>query len=380
MVIAIWMTLPFQVSAQVKVGAARTNLYYPALKNKKVGIVANKASVVDHINIVDFLVKDGIEVERIFSPEHGFRIYSDAGEKIQHSTDSATGIRVVSLYGNQKRPSAADLNELEIILFDIQDVGVRFYTYISTLTYMMETCAEHHIPLILLDRPNPNGFYIDGPVLEKEFSSFVGLHPVPIVYGMTIGEYAQMVNGEKWLPGGISCDLTVITVEHYTHICEYIIPVKPSPNLPNLNAVMLYPSLCLFEGTVVSVGRGTLFPFEVFGHPDFTEDTFLFTPRSIPGMSTNPPYSEQVCYGKDLRDFYKKKPEEKGKINLGWMFDAFKAWHGKPDFFTRYFNQLAGNELLQKQIIQGLSEKKIRASWKPGLEKFKKIRKKYLLY
>jgi uncharacterized protein YbbC (DUF1343 family) len=374
------MILPAQVNAQIKVGAARTSLYYPLLKDKKVGIVANKASVLDNFNIVDLLVQSGIHVDRIFSPEHGFRIYSDAGEQIQHSVDSATGIKVVSLYGIRKKPSDTDINGLDVIVFDIQDVGVRFYTYISTLTFIMESCAEHHIPMIVLDRPNPNRFYIDGPVLEKGFSSFVGLHSVPVVYGMTIGEYARMVNGEQWLEGGNSCDLTVIPVENYTNSSEYIIPVKPSPNLPNINAMLLYPSLCLFEGTVVSIGRGTLFPFEVFGHPDFKEGTFMFTPRSIPEMSMNPPYLDQECYGTDLRDVFKKKPEKKGRINLCWMFDAFKAWDGRPDFFNRYFNQLAGNEMLQKQITEGLSEKKIRASWKPGLEKFKKIREKYLLY
>lgn len=379
MVIAFGMLI-FPATAQIRTGAARTNLYYSLVKDKKVGIIANKASVVNDKNIVDVLVRDGIQVERIFSPEHGFRVNADAGEQIAHSIDSATGIRVVSLYGSKKKPSDEDLAELDIMIFDIQDVGVRFYTYISTLTYMMESCNQHRIPMILLDRPNPNGFYIDGPVLEKRFTSFVGMHPVPIVYGMTIGEYALMVNGEGWLNGGISCDLTVIPIENYTHNSLYVIPEKPSPNLTNMNAIWLYPSLCLFEGTVISVGRGTMLPFEIFGHPDMMKRDFFFTPRSIPGMSTSPPYANKICYGIDLTSFYSVNPKSKGKINLGWILGTFKGWNDSSVFFNSYFNQLAGNETLQNQIIQGVSEKKIRASWKPGIEKFKTTRKKYLLY
>ncbi|MCX6276750.1 MAG: DUF1343 domain-containing protein [Bacteroidetes bacterium] len=380
MMIAVIGLLPLHVFAQVKVGAARTDQYYFLLKNKTVGIVANNASVVDSRNIVDMLVKDGIQLTRIFSPEHGFRLNVEAGQQVDHSNDSITGIQVISLYGTRKKPSEDDLAGLNVILFDLQDVGVRFYTYISTLTYMMEACAENHIPLIVLDRPNPNGFYIDGPVLEKQFTSFVGMHPVPIVYGMTIGEYALMVNGEGWLSGGIKCDLKVIPVESYTHFTKYELPVKPSPNLPNMNSILLYPSLCLFEGTIVSVGRGTQYPFEVFGYPGYKNADFSFTPQSIPGMSANPPYKDQECSGVGLREFYKIHPGSSGKINLAWLIDACTDWNDKPGFFNSYFNRLAGNESLQIQISRGLSEKKIRASWKPGIEKFKKIRKKYLLY
>ena len=380
MMVLVILYLPLLVSAQVKVGAARTGQYYPLIKDKTVAIVANNASVVDGRNIVDVLIKDGIHPARIFSPEHGFRLNEEAGREIEHSLDSATGIQVTSLYGARKKPSADDLAGVDVILFDIQDVGVRFYTYISTLTCMMEACAENNVPLIVLDKPNPNGFYIDGPILEKQFTSFVGMHPVPIVYGMTIGEYALMVNGEGWLSGGIKCKLTVIPVESYTHRTNSKLPAWPSPNLPNMNAIQLYPSLSLFEGTVVSVGRGTHFPFEVFGYPGYRKSDFSFIPCSIPGMSVKPPYEGQKCYGIDLRGFYRMYPESSGKINLAWLIEAYRDWKGKPGFFNSYFNKLAGTASLQNQIIQGMAEKKIRASWKPGIEKFKKIRKKYLLY
>lgn len=366
--------------AQVRTGAERTELYYPVIKGRSVGIVANQASVIGDSNIVDVLSNKGFNINRIFSPEHGFRQSAEAGQAIGNSMDSATGIMIISLYGDKKKPSIADLQSLDFLLFDIQDVGVRFYTYISTLTYVMEACAEADLPLILLDRPDPNGFYIDGPVLEKQFSSFVGLHPVPVVYGMTIGEYARMVNGEGWLKNREQCELHVVPLENYTHYVQCVLPVKPSPNLPNANAVRLYPSLCLFEGTGISIGRGTEFPFEVYGHPASGSGTFSFTPESKPGASDHPLYEGKRCRGEDLRNFYVENPGESGKIILKWLIGSYKEWNGKTPFFTDYFNKLAGTSKLQQQIIQGKSEKEIRQSWRTGINKFRKIREKYLLY
>jgi uncharacterized protein YbbC (DUF1343 family) len=355
-------------------------MYYPLLQGKKIGVVANKASVAGNANIVDVLVNHGFQVVRIFSPEHGFRNSVGAGELIDSSLDSVTGISVVSLYGKKKKPASTDLDGLDLILFDLQDVGVRFYTYISTLTYMMEACAVNKTPLVVLDRPNPNGFYIDGPVLEDQFRSFVGLHPVPVVYGMTIGEYAQMVNGEGWLKNKVRCDLKVIPLEKYAHQTRVELPVVPSPNLPNKIAVMLYPSLCFFEGTKISIGRGTQFPFQVYGHPELGRYSFKFKPVSIPGASLNPPCEGFECHGEDLREYYADNPGDSGKIILKWLIGAFKAWQGNASFFNDYFNTLAGNATLQQQIIQGKSEEEIRSGWEPGLTGFRKIRAKYLLY
>ena len=376
----ILLLLPVLLQAQATVGAEQTEWYFPLLKGKKLGIVANNASVVGNMNIVDFLIQKGFNVQRIFSPEHGFRSYSDAGQTIVNGIDSATGIQLVSLYGAKMKPNISDMSSLDIVLFDIQDVGVRFYTYISTLTYVMEACAENKIPLILLDRPNPNGFYIDGPVLEKKYISFVGLHPVPVVYGMTIGEYACMVNGERWLKNGVKCDLKVIPLKNYTHTTRCELPVKPSPNLPDINAIYLYPSLCFFEGTTISVGRGTSSPFEVFGNPKMKSGSFAFTPRSIPGFSLHPPFEGQECKGLNLRGYLLKHPDEQGKIILSWLLDTFNDLNHDPGFFTDYFNKLAGNSTLQQQIIGGKSEKEIRESWKNGINKFRKIRERYLLY
>jgi uncharacterized protein YbbC (DUF1343 family) len=368
------------LQAQIRTGAERTDLYYPLLKDKQIGIIVNQASVAGDSNIVDILVNKGFHIARIFSPEHGFRMSGEAGQIIGNSIDPATGIPVVSLYGDKKKPTAEDLGSLDLLIFDIQDVGVRFYTYISTLSYVMEACAENKLPLIVFDRPNPNGFFIDGPVLEKQYASFVGMHPVPIVYGMTIGEYAQMVNGEGWLKNGLKCDLRVIPLENYTHLTRCMLPVRPSPNLPNPESVALYPSLCLFEGTSISIGRGTTFPFQVYGHPDLGYGTFSFTPESLPGISLHPPLEGRKCRGEDLRNYFPENPRETGKITLRWLKKACKGWKSNSVFFTDYFNKLAGNATLQKQIIRGKSEKEIRESWKPGIEKFKKIRGKYLIY
>lgn len=385
--ILILINFPVCLFAQMKTGADQTNQYYPMLKGKQIGVVANNASVVlvdgvsgGIVNIVDRLVGSGIQVTKIFSPEHGFRIKAEAGEVVGNHVDSATRIPVVSLYSKHKKPTTEDLAGLDLVLFDIQDVGVRFYTYISTLAYVMEACAENRIPLIVLDRPNPHGYYIDGPVLEQAFSSFVGMHPVPVVYGMTIGEYARMINGEKWLKKGIQCTLQVIPMANYTHQSRYLFPVPPSPNLPNGNAISLYPSLCFFEGTVISVGRGTDFPFEVYGHPEMIGGLFTFIPRSIPGSSLHPPFEGIECRGFDLRGYSEKFPEGPERINLEWIIGACGNWKNKPGFFTDYFNQLAGNATLKQQIRDGKSEKEIRASWRPGIEKFRKIRIKYLLY
>ncbi len=356
-----------------------TEQYIPLLKGKKTALVANQSSVINNTHLADTLINRGIQLVSIFSPEHGFRGEEDAGAMISGSVDEKTGIPIISLYGKHKKPTPDDLKDIDIVLFDLQDVGTRFYTYISTLTYVMEACAEQNIPLIVLDRPNPNGFYVDGPVLKKEFKSFVGMHEIPVVYGMTIGEYALMVNGEKWLKDGLSCDLTIIRMENYSHNMIVKLPVKPSPNLPNWKAVYLYPSLCFFESTVVSVGRGTDFPFQVYGHPDYPEKDFSFTPRSKPG-ATHPKLLDKECYGKNLATYaenYRRNPAE---INLSWLIDTYRKLGLKEDFFTGYFDKLAGSDELRKQILSGMTEQEIRESWKDDLNSFKEIRKKYLIY
>lgn len=365
---------------QVVTGAEHSGRYYSLIHGKRVGLVVNSASVSGGILLPDRLLRDSMDIRLIFSPEHGFRMQAEAGEKVDHSIDAETGIRVVSLYGKNRKPSSDDMREVDVILFDLQDVGVRFFTYISTMTYMMEACYDAGIPMIVLDRPNPNGFYIDGPVLEPEFKSFVGLHPVPVVYGMTIGEYAMMVNGEGWLPGKKRCSLTVIPLTGYTRNQVYAPIVRPSPNLPDINAILLYPSLCFFEGTTVSVGRGTPFPFEVYGHPAFDSTRFSFIPLPVPGMSSDPPHNGVRCYGEDLRNYYTRNPHKKGRIDLEWLIMGYRKMKSNGQYFNAYFNQLAGTSELRYQIEKGLSEKKIRDSWRPGLERFRKIRSKYLLY
>ena len=380
LVIAILSLMPVLVSSQVITGAERTELYYPLLKNKTIGIVANNASVVNGKNIIDSLLAMGLEIKKIFAPEHGLRKSQEAGQTIKNTIDSATGIQVISLYGKKKKPDKNDLKDIDIVVFDLQDVGVRFFTYISTLTYVMESCAENNTPLLLFDRPNPNGFYVDGPVLDSTQASFVGLHPVPVVYGMTIGEYAQMINEEGWLKNRMICDLNIVSLENYTHSTPYQLPIKPSPNLSTMNAVYLYPSLCFFEGTIVSVGRGTDSPFEVFGHPAFKGFSFSFIPRRMVGMSLNPLYKDQDCLGVDLHDFYDTHPKMFGRINLSWLFMAYKNLGSQASFFNDYFDKLAGTSLLREQIIQNIPEIEIRKTWEPRLSEFKEIRKKYLLY
>jgi uncharacterized protein YbbC (DUF1343 family) len=366
-------------TAQVRCGAERTDQYLAQLKYKNIAVVANAASVVGDVNVVDTLLHNGLKVEKIFCPEHGFRVFSDAGQNIKNTMDPATNIPVISLYGKKKKPDASDLDDIDIVVFDLQDVGVRFYTYLSTLSYMMEACSQANIPLMIFDRPNPNGFYIDGPVMDSSLYSFVGLHPVPIVYGMTIAEYARMINEEGWLKDRVICDLQIIPLENYTHKSLYTLPVKPSPNLPDQNSIYLYPSLCLFEGTIISVGRGTLYPFEIFGHPALRDFTFEFTPIEGKG-SSNPPYKGQLCHGADLCEIYSSHPELFGRINLSWLITAYTALGSDPHFFTDYFDRLAGTTDLRKQIVAGKSEQEIRQSWQVDLDKFKEIRKKYLLY
>ena len=359
-------------------GAYATSEYLQMLKGKKTGIVAN-ISLIKQTHLVDTLIALKVNVIKIFGPEHGFRGDQPDGKEILNGKDPKTGIEVISLYGNHKKPTRSDMVGIDVMIFDIQDVGVRFYTYISTLAYVMEACAENNIPLIVLDRPNPNGFYVDGPVLEPKFSSFVGMYSVPIVYGMTIGEYAKMVNGEKWLKNGVQCNLTIIKCGNYTHNSRYQLPVRPSPNLQDMSSIYLYPSLCLFEGTVISVGRGTDSPFKIFGHPKLTSGTYRFTPKPIKGVSEDPPLKGQLCYGQNL-DSQAEAMKKEGHIELQWLIDAYKILSPETEFFSNYFDKLAGSNMLREQIIAGENEKEIRKTWQPDLNAFKKIRKNYLLY
>ncbi len=360
-------------------GAYQIELYKHILEGKSVAVVANQTSMIGHTHLVDSLLSLRIIIRVIFAPEHGFRDLADAGEKIENGKDPATGISLISLYGRHLKPLPEDLKGIDIVIFDIQDVGARFYTYISTLHYMLEACAENHVKCLILDRPNPNGFYIDGNVLDTVYRSFVGMDPVPVVHGMTVGEYAQMLNGEGWLKGGIKCDLTVIKCRNYDHKTLYSLPVKPSPNLPDQNSVYLYPSICFFEGTNLSLGRGTAFPFQVFGSPDLPDRGFSFTPESLPGAK-NPPLLGVKCYGTDLKDAMKRKLVPKPEINLDWIIGAYNDFPDKSKFFTPYFDVLAGGPRLREQIEKGMTTKQIRATWQEGLKKFGVIRERYLLY
>ena len=360
-------------------GAQETDNYLHLLENKSVGVVANQTSLIGEIHLVDSLISLGVNVKRIFTPEHGFRGAADAGAKVTGGKDEKTGIEIASLYGKTKKPTPEMLRDIDVMLFDLQDVGVRFYTYISTLTYVLEACAEQDIPVVVLDCPNPNGFYIDGPVLKPENTSFVGMHPVPVVYGMTIGEYGKMVNGEGWLKDSVHCELTVVTIPGYDRNAIYELPVKPSPNLPNWEAVYLYPSLCLFEGTIVSVGRGTEKPFQIFGHPALRGD-YVFTPQSKEGAS-KPMFEGEKCRGLDLTEFAHDYANNPPQLHLEWLLDAYQQLHIKNYlFFTKYFNLLAGDSILIQQIEYGKSAEGIRASWSSDLEAFKAVRAKYLIY
>ena len=380
----------------IKSGAENTAAYLSTLKGKKVGIVTNQTGIVTYDSIyhlpdegnmthieaydtkrvllVDFLLKNKINLQKIYAPEHGFRGTADAGELIKDGKDTKTGLPIISLYGNNKKPKPEQLAGIDIMIFDLQDVGARFYTYISSLHYIMEACAENNIPLLVLDRPNPNGNIVDGPMLEKEHTSFVGMHPIPLLHGMTIGEYAQMINGEKWLKNGVQCRLTVIPCLQYKREMPYSLPVKPSPNLPNDQAINLYASLCLFEGTTVSVGRGTEKQFQIYGSPFLPKSDFSFTP--IPNFGAKEPmHKDLLCYGEDLT-----KIEKVTRLELKWLIKAYNTTSDKTKFFNDFFTKLAGTKKLQQQVMTGTSEADIRKSWDKDLEAFKVMRKPYLLY
>ena len=399
--LSVILLCSFSLNAQsVLPGAARSELYLPMLKGKSVAVFANQTSMVGEKHLVDFLIANKVNVKLIFGPEHGFRGTADAGEKVGNYTDSKTGIPVVSLYGVKRKPSSEDLASIDLVIFDIQDVGVRFYTFISSLEELMESVIASKKQLVVLDRPNPNGHYIDGPVLEKAQKSFVGMQPIPVVYGMTIGEYAKMLVGEKWLTVSVQQIydsllkkgknlLKVVPCKNYTHQTVYTLPVKPSPNLPDMSAIYWYPSICFFEGTVLSEGRGTTKPFQLFGHPSLPSTLFPFTPSSMPG-ATNPKLLNQKCYGWDLAGEPSEVKKRIGnRLNLSFLLEAYKLFPDKEHFFIMpksgnireaFFNKLAGNEELMLQVIAGNTETEIRKSWEPALSDFKKIRLKYLLY
>lgn len=368
------------VDQSISVGAAQFEEYLPLLANKNVGLVVNPTSVVKNTHLVDLLLSKGINVKKILAPEHGFRGTADAGEDIKNGKDPKTGVPVISIYGKNKKPSRAALSGLDVVVFDLQDVGARFYTYISTMHYMMEACAEQGKSMIVLDRPNPNGHYVDGPILNKKHQSFIGMHPVPVVHGMTVGEFAQMINGERWLKNGVQTDLTVIKCKNYDHEKPYELPIKPSPNLPNATSIYLYPSLCFFEGTTASVGRGTDKQFQIYGHPKYPGGDFEFTP--VPGFGAKDPKNKGlVCYGYNLTQKPKDDLRQEG-LNLNYLIDFYRFFPDKENFFLKnnFFEKLAGTDQLRKDIIAGKTAEEIKASWKAGLEEFKEMREKYLLY
>jgi uncharacterized protein YbbC (DUF1343 family) len=380
LLIFILLSIPFFSSAQqdsLKTGADQPDVYLPLLRRKSVALVVNQTSMVGNQYLIDFLLSKKIKVKRIFAPEHGIRGVEDAGASIKNSKDARTGLPIISIYGTNKKPTPKQLSGIDIVIFDIQDVGCRFYTYISTLHYVMEACAENHKKLLIFDRPNPNGDYCDGPVLQPEFRSFVGMDAIPVVHGCTIGELAQMINGEGWLKNGIKTNLQIIPVKNYLHSTKYEPPLKPSPNLPNYLSIRLYPSLCFFEATSVSVGRGTQFPFQVLGstHKDF--GNFSFTPIGIAGMDLNPLHKDATCYGDDLREL-----KEVPKFTLSFFLDWYNKFPNKDQFITRgkWFNLLMGNETVLKLIKEGKGEDDIRKSWEPELKTYLEMRKKYLLY
>lgn len=361
----------------VMLGAQQFDKYVPQLKKKRVGIVTNITGVINSTSIVDTLLKLKVNIKKIFGPEHGFRGNTEAGEKVTSNKDTKTGLPIVSLYGSNKKPTAEQLKDIDVLIYDLQDIGVRFYTYISTMCYAMEACAESKKEFIVLDRPNPNGFYIDGPTMKNEFKSFLGIHNVPLVYGMTCGEYARMANAEGWLKNKVKCNLVVIPLTNYDRKATYALPVKPSPNIPNLESILLYPGLGLFEGTIISLGRGTTVPFQVIGHPNYSDTGFYFIPKAT-ALSKEPKYLDKRCYGLDLKkDSYLK--EHPHKMNLSWIKKMY-ADLNKLDFFDRNFNFHSGNAELQEQLKASLSEEEIRKTWQKDLDNFKIIRKKYLLY
>ena len=376
--IIIMLFISSSLYAEIILGAENSEAYLPQLKGKRVALVVNNASQVNGVHIVDLLLEQQINIVKIFAPEHGFRGKADAGEHIKDGKDRATGLPIISLYGKHKKPTRADLKNVDIIVFDIQDVGVRFYTYLSTLHYVMESAAQNALPIIVLDRPNPNGARVDGEILNFNYTSFVGMHPVPILYGMTIGEYGMMINGEGWLAGNLLANLTVVPLKNYTHDTPYSLPIKPSPNLPNDLSIYLYPSLALFEGTTFSVGRGTNKQFQLYGNPLYQPKRFVFTPVSKEGAKY-PKHKNKRCYGVDLGATL---VDEYSGIDLGYLIDAYRNYPHKTKFFlkNRFFDKLAGSNSLRTQIQAGLSEEQIKKSWKKNLNDFRAIRQKYLQY
>lgn len=369
------------VQNDIITGAQQTEKYIPYLKGKRVALAINNSSFINGKLSMDSLLDLGVKIVRGFGPEHGFRGMASGGVKITDETDEKTGIPLISLFGKKRKPSPEDLKDVDVVIFDMQDVGVRFYTYLSTLHFIMEACAENNVEVIILDRPNPNDSYVDGPIREKGLESFVGMHPIPILHGMTFGEYARMINGEGWLANKVQCKIKVIELMNYQHGKPYTLPIPPSPNLNTQQSVLLYPSLCLFEGTVISQGRGTHFPFTVLGNPELKgKYEFSFTPVSIKGMSETPPHQDKVCYGLDLREYDTSIFSRTGRINLTWLKEFYTAYPNKKEFFRDRFDRLAGTTELRKQIIAGNSEEEIRKSWEPGLSAYKEMRKKYLIY
>ncbi len=363
--------------------AAKLSAYLPLLLNKKIALVINQTSTVNQVHLVDTLQALGCQIELVFAPEHGFRGQADAGEKVQDGLDKKTGLAIVSLYGKNKKPTANQLKNIDIVLFDIQDVGVRFYTYTSTMTYVMQACAENNLPLLILDRPNPLGYLVDGPLLEKEQRSFVGLHPVPVIHGLTTAEYANMINGEGWLEDGLQCSLQYIKCTHYKHAKLYQLPIRPSPNLPNMRSIYLYPHLCMFEGTTTSVGRGTDAPFQQYGHPSIQHSDYSFTPQPGPG-SKRPKHKGLLCRGYSLKNIDLSSLQQIKRLELSHLINFYQQLNeeAKNDFFlaNNFFNKLAGNTQLMQQIKKGIALENIYQSWEPQLGEYKKMRQKYLLY
>jgi len=362
-------------------GAERTSYYLPLLKGKNIGLVVNQTSIIGKVHLVDSLIQLGLNVKKIFAPEHGFRGNADAGEKISDSKDAKTGVPIISIYGSKKAPEKADLEGIDILIIDIQDVGTRFYTYISTLHYVMLSCADNNVPLIVFDRPNPNGHFIDGPMLDLAYQSFVGMHPIPVVHGMTIGEYAQMINGENWLEVNKRTNLQVVSCLNYKHSDIYNLPIPPSPNLPNMRSIYLYPSICYFEGTQISLGRGTNKQFQVLGAPNLNAGDFTFTPEPKPG-AMNPPQLGKLCRGMDLSGLQELQIKAKKTIDLSYLIQIYRDYPDKESFFLpgMFFDKLAGSSKLREMIQSGYSEQQIKDTWQPGLNQFKKLRKKYLIY
>lgn len=366
-------------NSRITVGAEQTSEYFTILKNKKIAVFSNHTGMIGNKHTVDVLLENKLNVVAIFSPEHGFRGDADAGEHVSSSVDSKTGVPILSLYdGKAGRPSEESMRKFDVLLVDIQDVGLRFYTYYISMVKLMDACAEYNRKMIILDRPNPNGHYVDGPILDMKYKSGVGWLPIPVVHGMTLGELALMVNGEKWLPASKECDVTVIKCKNYTHHSLYQLPVAPSPNLPNMKAIYLYPSTCYFEATPVSLGRGTSLPFQIYGHPNMRGYDYSFTPKSVPGAK-NPPQLDKLCYGKDLSGLSDKEIWEKG-VDLSYVIDAYTNLNMGEHFFRPFFELLIGTDYVRKMIIQGKSADEIKAMWKDDVEKFKVQRKPYLLY